>query len=154
VRIRTGKPDSRTCISSHRWFYLIICAHVFFIRTRTCDLEMSGELNVGSTWTLRRLGLELGQVAITSADFPWLHGTWQPTEEFATYAHLFAAELEISEQLMDSDDGDWDTWETAYQAIVDQEIHLHYPDGRIVPEFLLHIVGDTAWFRWSDEPFD
>ena len=25
---------------------------------------------------------------------------------------------------------------------------------RNVPEFLLHIEGDTAWWRWNDEPFD
>lgn len=27
------------------------------------------------------------------------------------------------------------------------------PDGRPVPEFLLHIEGADAWLRWSDEPF-
>ena len=27
------------------------------------------------------------------------------------------------------------------------------PDGRPVPEFLLHVDGDDAWWRWSDEPF-
>jgi hypothetical protein len=31
---------------------------------------------------------------------------------------------------------------------------LTYPDGRDVPEYLLHIDGDEAWWRWSDEPFD
>ncbi len=30
---------------------------------------------------------------------------------------------------------------------------LTSPDGP-VPEFLLHIEGEQAWFRWSDEPFD
>ncbi|MBX6751337.1 MAG: hypothetical protein IRY85_17015 [Micromonosporaceae bacterium] len=31
---------------------------------------------------------------------------------------------------------------------------LRNPEGRDVPEFLLHIDGDQAWWRWSDEPFD
>lgn len=31
---------------------------------------------------------------------------------------------------------------------------LRYPDGREVPEFLLHVDGEDAWWRWSDEPFD
>ena len=45
-----------------------------------------------------------------------------------------------------------DEWESAY-AQVREAVTLHYPDGRVVPEFLLHIDGDEAWFRWSDEPF-
>jgi hypothetical protein len=32
-------------------------------------------------------------------------------------------------------------------------VSLAYPDGRRVPEFLLHIDGLEAWWRWSDEPF-
>ncbi|MDK0524423.1 hypothetical protein [Streptomyces sp. ML-6] len=26
--------------------------------------------------------------------------------------------------------------------------------GGPVAEFLLHIEGDRAWFRWNDEPFE
>ncbi|MEV6847472.1 hypothetical protein [Actinoplanes sp. NPDC051411] len=33
-------------------------------------------------------------------------------------------------------------------------VTLRYPEGNEVPEFLLHIQGDEAWWRWSDEPFD
>lgn len=28
------------------------------------------------------------------------------------------------------------------------------PNGRVVPEWLLHVDGDQASWRWSDEPFD
>lgn len=27
------------------------------------------------------------------------------------------------------------------------------PEGKDVAEFLLHIQGDRAWFRWSETPF-
>ena len=40
----------------------------------------------------------------------------------------------------------------AYENIR-SEVRLCYPDGRVVPEFLLHIRGEDAWWRWSDEPF-
>jgi hypothetical protein len=32
-------------------------------------------------------------------------------------------------------------------------VSLAAPDGHLVPEFLLHIDGSEAWWRWSDEPF-
>ncbi|GIJ13108.1 hypothetical protein Van01_63220 [Micromonospora andamanensis] len=40
-------------------------------------------------------------------------------------------------------------YETVRNAVT-----LRYPDGQEVPEFLLHLDGDEAWWRWSDEPFD
>jgi hypothetical protein len=43
-------------------------------------------------------------------------------------------------------------WEAAYDRIR-QAVRLLAPDGRPVAEFLLHIDGDDAWWRWSDEPF-
>jgi hypothetical protein len=36
---------------------------------------------------------------------------------------------------------------------VRQVVGLVSPSGP-VPEFILHIDGDEAWFRWSDERFD
>jgi hypothetical protein len=32
-------------------------------------------------------------------------------------------------------------------------VSLAGPSGRRVPELLLHIQGDNAWWRWNDEPF-
>ena len=43
-------------------------------------------------------------------------------------------------------------WEAAYRRIRDV-VRLLAPDGRPVPEFLLHIEGEDVWWRWSDEPF-
>lgn len=52
---------------------------------------------------------------------------------------------------MDRIDDDPQTWEAAYETIRGA-VTLHYPGGRPVPEFLLHIDGGDAWWRWSDEP--
>jgi hypothetical protein len=44
-------------------------------------------------------------------------------------------------------------WTAAYKRIR-SETKLTDPDGREVPEYLVHIEGAAAWWRWSDEPFD
>jgi hypothetical protein len=62
---------------------------------------------------------------------------------------LFDAELTLLEHIED----DVDEWEAAEKA-VRAAVSLRYPAGNEVPEFLLHIQGDEAWWRWSDEPFD
>lgn len=46
----------------------------------------------------------------------------------------------------------WGKWEAAYRRIR-EVVRLLAPDGRTVPEFLLHIEDEDAWWRWSDEPF-
>jgi hypothetical protein len=46
----------------------------------------------------------------------------------------------------------WQEWEEAYDEIR-RRVSLVAPSGP-VPEFLLPVEGDRAWFRWSDEPFD
>ena len=53
-----------------------------------------------------------------------------------------------------SGSGDFgDAWETTY-ARVRAATYLVDPGGVRMPEFLLHIDGDEAWWRYSDEPFD
>jgi hypothetical protein len=32
-------------------------------------------------------------------------------------------------------------------------VSLAGPDGIAVPEYLLHVDGEQAWWRWADEPF-
>jgi hypothetical protein len=49
-------------------------------------------------------------------------------------------------------DEDPEPWDAAYRRIR-EAVRLLAPDGRPVPEFLLHIQGADAWWRWSDEPF-
>jgi hypothetical protein len=99
-------------------------------------------------WSVMRGSNLVGVIDVRDSDFPWLSGGWTPTAEFEEAAPLFRDELAVMNALHD----EVDEWESAY-AKIRQEVTLHYPDGSVVPEFLLHIDGDEAWFRWSDEMF-
>ncbi|MEU6198797.1 hypothetical protein [Streptomyces sp. NPDC047061] len=99
----------------------------------------------GEVWQVRGGQEPVGEIAIDEADFPWLHGTFTPGPGFAGVQDLFARELVLA------DDEDWEAWEEVHDEI-HRQVSLISPDGP-VPEFLLHIEGDRAWFRWSDEPF-
>jgi hypothetical protein len=106
----------------------------------------------GETWTLRRKREVLGTIEIRGGDFPWLSGQWVATAGFDDVRALFQRELELVEgpEL----DGKVDEWEDAYRDIWRQGVRVYRPEGTAVPEFLLHISGDEAWFRWSDEAFE
>ena len=73
-----------------------------------------------------------------------------PRAGFAPLAPLFERQLALT-RVDNWDDAGVADFE-AVSAEIRQAVELRYPDGRIVPEFLLHIEGDEAWFRWSDEP--
>src|SRR5215217_5284590 len=53
---------------------------------------------------------------------------------------LFDAELAATES------EDWHEADRLYHGIR-EELRLTYPEGGDVPEFLLHVRGDEAWFR-------
>ncbi|MEU9505995.1 hypothetical protein AB0D32_06910 [Micromonospora sp. NPDC048170] len=105
----------------------------------------------GGAWTLHRRddGGVLADLVVTGGDFPWLNARVNPREGLAEVRPLFAEEL----RLLDGIDEDVESWERAYEA-VRNAVTLRYPEGQEVPEFLLHIDGNEAWWRWSDEPFD
>ncbi|MFH7334390.1 hypothetical protein [Streptomyces sp. KHY 26] len=104
---------------------------------------------VGQVWWVRAGEDPVGAIAIDDADFPWLSGVFTPAPGFAAVRGLFARELALT---------DWDDeecreeWEGVYDEIR-RRVTLTAPGGP-VPEFLLHIEADRAWFRWSDEPFE
>ncbi|MEU9338843.1 hypothetical protein AB0D49_37790 [Streptomyces sp. NPDC048290] len=104
---------------------------------------------VGEIWRVRGDGGEVGEILVQDADFPWLSGRFTPGPAYEGVRELFVRELALTR--LDSETG-WADWETAYDEI-SRRVTLSSPDGP-VPEFLLHIEGDSAWFRWSDEPFD
>jgi hypothetical protein len=99
-------------------------------------------------WQLHSGDGPVGEILIDEADFPWLSGRFAATPAFEPLRELFARELALVERL----EAEPDEWERAYGEIR-RRVSLISPDGP-VPEFLLHIDGDTAWFRWSDKPFD
>jgi hypothetical protein len=100
-------------------------------------------------WTLHRRGdgAALADLVVTGGDFPWLNARVDPRAGLAEFRPLFIEEL----MLLDNIDVDVHSWEHAYAA-VRNAVTLRYPDGREVPEFLLHLDGDEAWWRWDDGP--
>jgi hypothetical protein len=53
---------------------------------------------------------------------------------------------------MDDESDGAAAWESAYLR-VREAVRLVGPDGQDVPEFVLHVDGGRAWWRWADEPF-
>ncbi|MFJ7073815.1 hypothetical protein [Streptomyces sp. NPDC098781] len=102
----------------------------------------------GGVWRVRGGEELVGDIHIDEADFPWLSGHFTPGPGFDAVRDLFARELALMEP--DTDEA-WEEWEAAYDEIR-RRVSLTSPDGPVA-EFLLHIDGDRAWFRWSEEPF-
>ena len=101
-------------------------------------------------WRLVRGETLVAEIHISDGDFPWLSGRFAPTDAFREVQALFEEEL----TLVDSErEADTDAWESVYQQINDT-LRLIDPEGTPAAEFLLHIKGEDAWFRWIDEPFD
>ncbi len=101
-------------------------------------------------WTLGDGRRVIAELVVDGADFPWLEASVIRLTGFQAVAPLFAAELALLEGLSDDDST---AWEDAYGHVA-AATTLTKPDGTQVPEFLIHIDGDRAWWRWSDEPFD
>ncbi|GGL42889.1 hypothetical protein [Planomonospora parontospora] len=97
-------------------------------------------------WWLRRRDETVGEIHVNDSDFPWLHGRFTPLPGFAAVAPLFAEDLALVEA---DDDFDGDAWEDVYERINGQ-LTLVNPAGKPVAEFILHIDGEQAWFRWID----
>lgn len=103
----------------------------------------------GETWTLHGRDRLIAKLVVTDSDFPWLYARLEPHDGWAEVQPLFAEEL----RLLDHIDDETASWEASYDA-VREAVVLRYPDGEAVPEFLLHVDGQEAWWRWSDEPFE
>jgi hypothetical protein len=99
-------------------------------------------------WQLLRGEEVVAELVVDGGDFPWLNARVQAAPGFEEIRPLFEEEL----RLLDNIDENVQAWEAAYENIR-RTVHLRYPEGRQVPEFLLHIRGEDAWWRWSDEPF-
>ncbi|SEP76777.1 hypothetical protein SAMN04487983_1001458 [Streptomyces sp. yr375] len=89
---------------------------------------------------------EVGEIVIDDVDFPWLSGRFTAGPAYDAVEPLFTRELALME------DEDWEAWEVV-ETEIRRRVSLVSPRGA-VPEFLLHIQGDAAWFRWSDEAFE
>jgi hypothetical protein len=103
----------------------------------------------GETWTLHSHDRLLAELVVTGSDFPWLYARVEPHDGWSAVQPLFAEELRGLDQI----DDETASWEAAYDA-VREAVVLRYPDGKEVPEFLLHVDGHEAWWRWAGGPFE
>lgn len=97
-----------------------------------------------ATWRVMRRSTLIGTITVTENDFPWLRGRFAAEPVFAEVKPWFDEVLAI----MEADD--FERFDAAYDRIP-QELTLVSPSGPVA-DFLLHIDGSEAWFRWSDEP--
>ncbi|NXY97369.1 hypothetical protein HYE82_23940 [Streptomyces sp. BR123] len=88
----------------------------------------------------------LGEIEIVETDFPWLRGRFTAQRAFAEFRPWF------DEALAALEDEDFERFDEVYESMT-RTLRLVSPDGPVA-EFLLHIQGDAAWFRWSDTPFE
>ncbi|MFG3513896.1 hypothetical protein [Streptomyces bobili] len=103
----------------------------------------------GEIWYVRHGEEQVGEIVIDDADFPWLSGRFSPGPAYDAVEPLFTRELALVEGDLDRNIEEWE----AVYAEIGRRVALHSPEGPVA-EFLLHIQGDRAWFRWSDEPFE
>ncbi|MGX6602803.1 hypothetical protein ACWKSP_11780 [Micromonosporaceae bacterium Da 78-11] len=115
---------------------------------------------LGGVWRLSdHDGRALGAILVTKSGFPWLEGVLTPEAGFGEVRALFDEDIRLMQPLIGDDDsvdpGEWDeqAWEAVHARIA-AAVCLIDPDGRTVPEFLLHVEGTDAWWRWSDTTFD
>jgi len=85
----------------------------------------------------------LGVLRSKDTDFPWVNCEFEPSASFAKVQPLFEEEL----TLLDADM--MDEWQIAYDRISDLGLQLmDTKDEKDIGEFLLHIRGNEAWFRF------
>lgn len=102
-----------------------------------------------SVWRLLDGGTEVARLVVTDTDFPWLYATVEPTPDFERLRPLFEEQLRLADDAFDDPDAFDEVCRSLHERLA-----LIHPDGWAVAEFLLHVEDDTAWWRWSAEPFD
>lgn len=97
----------------------------------------------GTTLNLIYNGASVANLTIHEIDQPWFHAAFESTTDFAQIQPLFETELQLFHA------GDMDEWESAYSAIDALALRLESADGtQTIDDFLLHIDGRAAWFRY------
>ncbi len=85
----------------------------------------------------------LGALTRTDGDMPWHLGTFDPAPAFEDVRPLFDREL----ALLNADR--MDEWEAAWGEVEALGLRLEpVPAGAAIDDFLLHIEGPRAWWRY------
>ncbi|MEV0494255.1 hypothetical protein [Streptomyces atratus] len=106
----------------------------------------------GDIWRLLRGPDPVGDIVIDDRDFPWLQGRFVPGLAYESVRPLFEREPALIDHIEEGPAA-VAAWEAAYDEI-ERILTLVCPDNGPVAEFLLHIDGERAWFRWSLTPFE
>jgi hypothetical protein len=101
-----------------------------------------------NVWRLYRGSDLLGELHVDAAesDFPWLVGKLKPQASFADVKPLFDEEERLARPGRDFDSEAWEAVCRRIQGLVT----LVDPDDQPIHEFILHVKGDRAWWRWND----
>ncbi len=92
---------------------------------------------------LKQSGTILGTLHNVKWDMFWSDARFEPTEAFAQYKALFDEEYKTLKVEQ------WDKNDQLQQQIADLKLRLVSEDGQCrFDEFLIHIYGDEAWFRY------
>jgi hypothetical protein len=104
-----------------------------------------------TTLKLMRGDVQLGVLTLYDLDQPWFYCHFEPEPAFEQVRPLFAAEQELLNDDSGTDfdeDADEDAWVRAYQDIQRLGLLLIPDVGEVIDDFLLHIDGTEAWFRY------
>ena len=96
------------------------------------------------SWELYGKSTFYGRLHLDHIDQPWFHCRFEPTEAFQEVQPLFEEEI----RLLNSS-GKIDEWERSYETIDQLQLELRSTaEHSVITDFLLHIEGDSAWFRY------
>jgi hypothetical protein len=103
------------------------------------------EMRMMKEWRLKRGNVVLGTLSELSIDQPFGVYRFEPTPDFEGVRPLFDEEL----RLLNTRRSTSREWEEASERIEGLGLTLVSPDeAQIIDDFLLHIDGDRAWFRY------
>lgn len=89
----------------------------------------------------------VGVLTVTGGDFPWLEGAFVPSAGFDKWRATFAEESRLVE-FEDLEESDvYEAWESLVEQIT-AALNMVTPQGQVVEDFLLHIDGAHATWRW------
>ncbi|EGD43780.1 hypothetical protein ACWZJV_04655 [Nocardioides sp. WG-D5] len=100
-----------------------------------------------NTWKLMEKTEVVGLLTVTGSDFPWLEGAFVPSAGFDKWRAVFAEESRLVEHENLEETDEYDAWELLVEQITGA-LNMVDPQGQVVEEFLLHIDGAHASWRW------